>query len=169
MKKNILVIIFIVMSSVVNVFADEGWWTFTATQVSISQKDSTEKESAILMTNVHFVPEKIIGFSENSQMVNLSSDYLLKNLIKPLGKYGLVFSKIGVSIHQCRVAEIQKEKEPVAEIWQRCMDKVGSGVNVYTYDVNLEKPLSLNAAKITLVKKDDTQTTFLADILRNNK
>lgn len=167
MKKYVLVIIFVVMFSVVNVSANEGWWTFTSTQVSISQKDSTEKESAILMTNVHFVPEKILSFSENSQMESLSSDYLLKNLIKPMTKHGLVFSEIGTSIHQCRVAEIQKEKQAVAEIWQRCMNKVGGGFNVYTFDVNLEKPLSLNSAKIKLVKKDDSQTAFLANALRN--
>ena len=168
MKKNVFVIVLVLMFSVVNVFANEGWWTFTATQVSISQKDSTEKESAILMTNVHFVPDKILAFTDNLQMANLSSDYLKKNIVKPLSGYGLVFSEIGVSIHQCRVAEIQKEKKPVAEIWQRCMDKVSSGVNVYAYDVNLEKPLSLSSAKIKLVKKDDTQTTFLGNASRKN-
>ncbi len=167
MKRIITIISLVTIILSANVLANEGWWTFTSTQVSISQKDSNEKETAILMTNVHFVPDTILSFEDNSQMVGLSSEYLQKNLVSPLGGYGLVFSQIATSIHQCRVDEIQKERDPVATIWQRCMDKIGGGVNVYTYDVDLARPLSPASANIKLAKKDVKQTAILETALRN--
>jgi hypothetical protein len=167
MRKAISVITFIAIFSIVNVYANEGWWTFTSTQISISQKDSNEKEFAILMTNVHFVPDRILSFANNSQMAELSSNYFMKNIVKPLGRYGLSFSDIATPIHQCRIADVQKEKDSVAANWQRCMDKIGDGFNVYIYNVDLENPLSLSSAKIKLVKKNNEQTAFLENAMRS--
>lgn len=167
MRKAISMIMLVAVLSTASVYGAEGWWTFTSTQVSVTQRDSDNKETAILMSNVYFVPDTILSFDNNSQMVGLSFEYLQNNLVRPLGGYGLDFSAIATPIHQCRVADIRKESDQVANIWQKCMDKVGGGLNVYTYDVDLARPLNVASANIKLVKKDSKQPAILENALRN--
>lgn len=166
MKKTILLFTVAILSLATNIYANEDWWTFIGVRVQITKEGTKEKESAFLMTNLYFVTEKTLPFSRNSQMVNLSYDYLMTNLIKPLNQSGLTFSKLSPDLieHQCREV-VEQAKDAVFEKRRRNMDHIGGGVNVYTYDVDLAKPLTLASANIKLVKKDSKQPTLLANVL----
>ena len=170
MQKFILLFTFLLLSLATTVYANEDWWTFTGVHVQITKEGAKEKESAFLMTNLYFVPEKTLPFSQNSQMVTLGYNYLMTNLIKPLNQSGLTFSKLSPDLieHQCREV-VEQAKDAVFEKRRRNMDHIGGGVNVYSYDVNLAKPFSLASANIKLVKNDGKQPTLLADVLRKLK